>query len=182
MSANRKECQKMDMRIIGIMVAFVMADATALSAPAVHLLPPFPEAAPPDAEVAVAATLPQMPRNLGKFEVTLDIPQGCTNEVLVAIGTDADSDGNLSDGEIDIVFGFDCGQRYWMRPKNGEYALGTSGADTIPHWDAEGMFVVPKRHWNFGWNMAVALKRGVDGREAAVRWSRTLYGFTIRIS
>lgn len=147
-----------------------------------HTLAPFPEASPPDAEVAVAATLPQMPRQLGKFEVTLDIPQGYTNEVLVAIGTDADADGDLSDGEIDIVFGSDCGQRYWMRPKTGEYTLGTSGTDTIPHWDAAGRFVVPKRHWDFAWNTAVALKRGVDGREAAVRWSRTLYGFTIRIS
>ena len=147
-----------------------------------HTLAPFPEAAPPDAEVAVAATLPQMPRHLGKFEVALDIPQGYTNEVLVAIGTDADSDGDLSAGEIDIVFGFDCGQRYWMRPKTGEWTLGTSGTETIPHWDEAGRFVVPKRHWDFAWNTAVALKRGVDGREASVRWSRTLNGFAIRIS
>lgn len=152
-----------------------------MSALAVHTLPAFPEAFPPDPEVSIVAALPRMPRHLGQFEVLLDIPQGCSNEVLVAVGRDGDEDGDLADGEIDLVFGCDCGQRYWMRPKTGEHSSGIAESSSAPHWEGDGRFIVPKRHWDFDWNMVLAVRRGLDGRDMTVCWSRTVNGFTLRI-
>jgi len=152
-----------------------------LSADAECTLPQFPQASLPDAEVTVTTALPRMPGNLGEFKVCIDAPVGWTNEVLVAVGMDADGDGSLYDAEIGIVFGLDGGTRYWVCPGTGEYAVGIVETPRAPHWGADGCFHVPKRCWDFDWNMALAVRRGLGDGEAAISWSRTRTPFVVRI-
>ena len=72
-----------------------------------------------------------------------------SNEVLVAIGCDADGNGDLSFEETAFVFGCDCGERYLV-----DYVSGivddTVGETVVVGW----------RSFDPAWNMAKVVKRG----------------------
>ena len=69
--------------------------------------------------------------------------------MLVAIGHDADCDGDLSFDETDFVFGCDCGERYLVDYSAQRVFEGIGDSILIKH-----------RDYNPAWNLAKVIKRG----------------------
>ena len=89
-----------------------------------------------------------------EFAVALDATP--TNNVEVAIGTDANGDGNLSVEESVHVFGYDCGT--WFARSAGLEGLGSlegSGGGRV-----EKTFVLKKRQLDTAWNLVKVTRRG----------------------
>ena len=83
--------------------------ALAVHASARVVVPSLPEAVTPDAEVSTNIVLNVNAARLQTLPLSVEFESCVTNEVLVAIGADADLDGDLSVDEAGIVFGCDCG-------------------------------------------------------------------------
>ena len=149
--------------------AFALCGAAGMSAPATHAMPQFPAAELPDTEVAAYAAIPETPTNLRCFRIEISGATS-TNEVVAAVGRDANSDGVLDSAEADVVFGCDCGAWYGVDLRSGGHVPVEGGALTIP-----------KKAWNFSWNAVTAVRRGLGGEGCSVEWSRTLNGFRISI-
>ena len=115
--------------------------------PRVSVVPPF---CITKSEVTrMKAAQPFMLIVVREFGLTLNAGNCVSNEVLVAVGCDADGDGDLSFDETAFVFGCDCGERYLV-----DYVSGTVD-DTVGE-----TVVVGWRSLDPAWNMAKVVKRG----------------------
>ena len=118
---------------------------------------PLPQSEFADTEVstniAFAVERPAMTRI--EFTVALDATP--TNNVEVAIGTDANGDGNLSVEESAHVFGYDCG-KWFERNREGAGPIGTE----CPTLSAriEKSFVLKRRQLDTAWDMVKVTRRG----------------------
>ena len=87
---------------------------------------------------------------LDVFSLKLEIDgTGAASEVLVAVGHDADEDGDLSFEETAFVFGCDCGERYLVNHQTGRVFTGLGDTVAVSH-----------RHFDPAWNLAKIVKRG----------------------
>ena len=89
-----------------------------------------------------------------EFAVALDATP--TNNVEVAIGTDANGDGNLSVEESVHVFGYDCGT--WFARSAGLEGLGS--LEGLGGGRVEKTFVLKKRQLDTAWNLVKVTRRG----------------------
>lgn len=96
-------------------VAFAMAVRGASAAGRVHVST-MPESAWLDTEVSTNVTFNSSGRELRKIDVDMQFVGSPTNNVQVAFGRDADSDGDLSDDEAQLVFGWKSGCRFLSLP------------------------------------------------------------------
>ena len=117
---------------------------------------PLPQSEFADTEVstniAFAVERPAMTRI--EFTVALDATP--TNNVEVAIGTDANSDGNLAVEEAAYVFGYDCGA--WFARSAGLEGLGS--LEGLGGGRVEKTFVLKKRQLDTAWNLVKVTRRG----------------------
>ncbi|MBR3924442.1 MAG: hypothetical protein IKJ45_15090, partial [Kiritimatiellae bacterium] len=109
----------------------------------------LPEAVRPDAEVSTNIALNVNAARLRTLTLSVEFESCVTNEVLVAIGADADLDGDLSVDEADIVFGCDCGAWYRADLRTGEIETAATNA-----------LVIGKRKFDPAWNLAKVVRRG----------------------
>ena len=93
-----------------------------------------------------------------------------TNEVLVALGADADSDGDLSVDEADVVFGCDCGAWYRADLRTGETTQQTTN-----------VLVIGKREFDPSWNLFKVVRRGLGEIGESVSADEERVKFDIRI-
>ena len=127
---------------------------------------PLPQSEFADTEVstniAFAVERPAMTRI--EFTVALDATP--TNNVEVAIGTDANGDGNLSVEEAAYVFGWDCGE--WFE-RARDQGLGIRDRVAVPAPVAETAtvrmrvvktFVLKRRQLDTAWNLVKVTRRG----------------------
>ena len=113
-------------------------------------LPQLPDGTLPDTEVTTNIPLRVNAERLDVFSLKLQIEgTGAASEVLVAIGHDADEDGDLSFEETAFVFGCDCGERYLVNHRTGQVFTGMGDTVAINH-----------RFFNPAWNLAKIVKRG----------------------
>ena len=113
-------------------------------------LPQLPDGALPDTEVVTNIPLRVNAERLDVFSLKLEIDgAGSESEVLVAIGHDADEDGDLSFEETAFVFGCDCGERYLVNHQTGRVFTGLGDTVAVSH-----------RHFDPAWNLAKVVKRG----------------------
>lgn len=119
-------------------------------------IPGLPQSAFADTEVstniAFAVERPAMTRI--EFTVALDATP--TNNVEVAIGTDANSDGNLAVEEAAYVFGYDCGA--WFARSAGLEGLGS--LEGLGGGRVEKTFVLKRRQLDTAWNLVKVTRRG----------------------
>ena len=114
------------------------------------VLPQLPDGALPDTEVTTNILLRVNAERLDVFSLKVEIDgAGTESEVLVAIGHDADEDGDLSFEETAFVFGCDCGERYLVNYQTGHVFTGMGDTVAINH-----------RYFNPSWNLAKIVKRG----------------------
>jgi hypothetical protein len=123
--------------------------APTVCAAAEYTLPRLLDGVMPNTEVSTNLPLHVKAEKLREFALTLNAASCASNEVLVAIGCDADGNGDLSFDETAFVFGCDCGERYLV-----DYVSGTVD-DTVGE-----TVVVGWRSFDPAWNMAKVVKRG----------------------
>ena len=108
--------------------------------------------------IAFAVERPAMTRI--EFTVALDATP--TNNVEVAIGTDANGDGNLAVEEAAHVFGYDCGT--WFARSAGLEGLGSleclGSLEGLGGGRVEKTFVLKRRQLDTAWNLLKVTRRG----------------------
>ena len=127
---------------------------------------PLPQGEYADTEVstniAFAVERPAMTRI--EFTVALDATP--TNNVEVAIGTDANSDGNLAVEEAAYVFGWDCGKWFARERDQGsgirdQVEVPAPVAETATvRMRVEKTFVLKRRQLDTAWNLVKVTRRG----------------------
>ena len=168
---------------------------------------PLPQSAFADTEVstniAFAVERPAMTRI--EFTVALDATP--TNNVEVAIGTDANSDGNLAVEEAAYVFGYDCGK--WFKRSKSEVEVEqwncssflTSGGDAAsplagqPEQESNNLFttttsdyglsshtfILKKRQLDTAWNLLKVTRRGCGATCELVEAKGRKPGFKLEV-
>ncbi|MBQ6011025.1 MAG: hypothetical protein IJL17_21015 [Kiritimatiellae bacterium] len=152
---------------VAILLAFLATSALAASR---AVVPSLPEAASPDAEVSTNIALNVNAARLQTLTLSVEFESCVTNEVLVAIGADADLDGDLSVDEADIVFGCDCGAWYRADLRTGEIETATTNA-----------LVIGKRQFDPAWNRLKVVRRGFGEIGESVEKDEERVRFDIRI-
>jgi len=134
------------------------------------VVPPLPKAVTPDAEVSTNIELNVNAARLQTLTLSVEFESCVTNEVLVAIGADADLDGDLSVDEADIVFGCDCSAWYRADLHMGEVETEVTNA-----------LVIGKREFDPAWNLVKIVRRGFGEISETVSVDEERVRFDIRI-
>ena len=117
---------------------------------------PLPQSEFADTEVstniAFAVERPAMTR----IEFTVSLDATPTNNVEVAIGTDANGDGSLAVEASAYVFGYDCGT--WVARSAGLECLGS--LEGLGGGRVEKTFVLKRRQLDTAWNLVKVTRRG----------------------
>ena len=121
---------------------------------------PLPQSEFADTEVstniAFAVERPAMTRI--EFTVALDATP--TNNVEVAIGTDANGDGNLSVEESAYAFGYDSGT-WFCRARDENIIENTAvDIDLQPKPHLSHTFILKRRQLDTAWNLVKVTRRG----------------------
>ena len=155
-------------QFVTVLCMVCAATAFALARVEVSALPPSEFA---DAEVSTNVALNVNAARLERLTFAVAFESCGTNEVLVAIGADADADGDLSMDEADIVFGCDCGAWYRADLRTGEVDIATTNA-----------LVVGKREFDPSWNLFKVIRRGLGeiGESVSVDEERVRFDIRIR--
>ena len=133
-------------------LAVIMAACISLwtCAAAEYEMPGLPPGTLPDTEVSTnVSLLACSPGRHQAFSLKLQVGNCSSNEVLVAIGHDADGNGDLAFDETDLVFGCDCGERYFV-----DYTAQRARVDV-----GESI-LIRHRDYNPAWDLAKVVKRG----------------------
>ena len=108
--------------------------------------------------IAFAVERPAMTR----IEFTVSLDATPTNNVEVAIGTDANGDGSLAVEESAYVFGYDCGT--WFARSAGLEGLGSleclGSLEGLGGGRVEKTFVLKRRQLDTAWNLVKVTRRG----------------------
>ena len=134
------------------------------------VVPSLPEPVRPDAEVCTNLALNVNAAGLQALTLSVAFDSCETNEVLVALGADADGDGDLSLDEADVVFGCDCGAWYRTDLRTGVVETATTNALVI----GKGQFVP-------AWNRLKVVRRGLGEIGETVEWDEECVRFDIRV-
>ena len=145
--------------------------ALAVHASARVVVSALPEAVRPDAEVSTNIALNVNAARLQTLTLSVEFESCVTNEVLIALGADADSDGDLTIDEADIVFGCDCGAWYRADLRTGEIETAATNA-----------LVIGKRQFDPAWNLVKVVRRGFGeiGETVSVDEERVRFDIRIR--
>ena len=134
------------------------------------VVPSLPEVVTPDAEVCTNLALNVNAARLQTLTLSVEFESCVTNEVLIALGADADSDGDLTIDEADIVFGCDCGAWYRADLRTGEIETATTNA-----------LVIGKRQFDPAWNRFKVVRRGLGEIGESLEKDEERVRFDIRV-
>ena len=123
-----------------------------------------------DTEVSTNIVLKINASRLEQLSFSISFDSCDTNEVLVALGTDANADGDLSMDEADILFGCDCGVWYRADLRTGESVAQESN-----------ILVIGKREFDPSWDLFKVVRRGVGDIGESVSLSEERIRFYINI-
>ena len=154
------------------LAAIVVANFAVLACLAVEYeMPSLQSGTLPNTEVSTNVSLQACrPEIQQEFSLRLQVGNCSSNEVLVAIGHDADCDGDLSFDETDLVFGYDCGERYLVDYATQRVFDGIGDTIRIKH-----------RRFNPAWDIAKAVKRGEGDMGETITVSVENKAFLIRL-
>ena len=134
-----------------------MAFASCLSVPAFGVtIPGLPQSAFADTEVSTNIVFVVERPVMTRIEFTVALDATPTNNVEVAIGTEANSDGNLAVEAAAYVFGYDCGA--WFARSAGLEGLGS--LEGLGGGRVEKTFVLKRCQLDTAWNLVKVTRRG----------------------
>ena len=143
----------------------------------VETLPPSEFA---DTEVSTNIAVVVDRSMMTRIEFTVELDATPTNNVEVAIGTDANGDGNLAPEEAAYVFGYDCG-RWFTRV--GEL-FDCSDCSIVRSSEAgrvEKTFVLKKGKLDAAWNLVKVTRRGCGAACELVKAEGRKPGFRLEV-
>ncbi len=188
----------------------IAAIAIAAMANVAYALPAVRSALPPveyiDTETVTNVAFTAWEQGLKEFRFDLEFIGTASNNVEMAFGTDADGNGRLSDGEVDVVAGWDCGEWFILSNVTDErvteaatsagaqafscvFEMRSSGRIVNAAYTNNGEVVfaelaASKSSWLYsvGWNMVRLVGRGENVRSGE-RFSAkiTPCGFAVRL-
>ena len=162
------------MRKMAIINALLILSAAAADGVAVGPLP-APEL--PDTEVSTNFVFSVGERQDRSLIFTIELQATPSNNVEVAIGVDADEDGNLSLDESELCVGYDCGT--WFVRSASDDAITTS--DAADSGVFRRTYRVRARRVNPLWNLVKVTRRGSDAATESVLVERVEQGFRVRL-
>ena len=155
-----------------------MAFASCLSVPAFGVtIPGLPQSAFADTEVSTNIVFVVERPAMTRIEFTVALDATLTNNVEVAIGTDANSDGNLAVEEAAYVFGYDCGA--WFARSAGLEGLGS--LEGLGGGRVEKTFVLKRRQLDTAWNLVKVTRRGCGAVCELVEANGRNLGFKLEV-
>lgn len=138
---------------------------------------PMPPCAYADTEVSTNIAFVVDRAMMTRIEFTVALDATPTNNVEVAIGTDANGDGNLAPEEAAYVFGYDCG-RWFMR-------VGELFDCSIVQLDGAGRlektFILKMRKLDTTWNLVKVTRRGCGAMCELVKAEGRKPGFKLEV-
>ena len=144
-------------------------------------IPGLPQSAFADTEVstniAFAVERPAMTRL--EFTVALDTTP--TNNVEVAIGTDANSDGNLAVEEAAYVFGYDCGAWFCRARDENKIESSAVNLNLQPQPRISHTFILKRRQLDTAWNLLKVTRRGCGSSCELVEAKGRKPGFKLEV-
>ena len=157
------------------LLAMILFLPVAAFAVTVEPLPPSEFA---DTEVSTNMVFTVDRSAMTRIEFTVALEATPTNNVEVAIGTDANGDGNLSVQESAYVFGYDCG-KWFERNREGAVSIGTE----CPTLSAriEKTFVLKRRQLDTAWNLVKVTRRGCGAACELVKAEGRRPGFMLEV-
>ena len=133
-------------------------------------VPTLPQSWYADTEVSTNVALSVSAARLERLTLAVAFESCETNEVLVALGADTDSNGDLSLDEADVVFGCDCGAWYCADLRTGETTQQTTN-----------VLVIGKREFDPAWNLFKVIRRGFGEIDEFVTLDEERVRFDIRV-
>ena len=109
---NRKDKKEFmrSLALLLVVLAAVTIEWSAYALPAVRpVLPPIEFA---DTETVTNLPFTAWEQGLREFRFDLEFTGTSSNNVEMAFGTDVDGNGELSDGEVSVLAGWDCGELF----------------------------------------------------------------------
>ena len=135
--------------------------------------PTLPPSAFVDTEVSTNIVLVQPAANVSGLNLQLLFSGTSSNNVEIALGMDADNDGELSFDEMDIRLGWDCGRYFVERVSTGERYeetnVGTNNLNRVFDWQC----VVYRNSLK---SLAVSTEAGVGFTNVTANPPAWLYG------
>ncbi len=104
----------------------------------------------PNAEVYTNSVFQVNTEKMQEASFKLEVAGSIAGEVILAIGSDSDEDGDLSFDEVAFFIGNNAGEKYTVNAATSEF---TCGVDTVK---------VKARNFDPGWNTAKIIKRGTS--------------------
>ena len=121
-----------------MMPLFVAASVMLPTAVSGMTAPALPPSAFADTEVSTNVVLAQAAVNVSGLNLQLLFCGTSSNNVEIALGMDADNDGELSFDETDVRLGWDCGRYFIERVSTGERHeetnVGTNDLNRVLDW------------------------------------------------
>ena len=190
-------------RIMFGIAAVVVATTGASAAPTARpVLPPVEYI---DTETVTNVSFTAWEQGLKEFRFDLEFTGTASNNVEMAFGTDADGNGTLTDDEVAVIVGWDCGELFVANNATDErvttaatdglhhfsclFEMRSSGSIVSASYSDNGSSLFPslaetKPSWLYSpdWNMVRMTGRGENIR-AGERFSAkvTPQGFSIRL-
>ena len=151
-----------EMKLLAMVLIFPVAAIAVMVEP----LPPSEYA---DTEVSTNIAFVVERPAMTRIEFTVALDATPTNNVEVAIGTDANNDGNLAVEEAAYTFGYDCGKWFVRDQAKSKVEVEernlstcaslTSGETPLPRW-ASHTFILKMRKLDTAWNLVKVTRRG----------------------
>ena len=139
---------------------------------------PLPSSEYADTEVSTNMSFVVDRSAMTRIDFTVALDATPTSNVEVAIGTDANGDGNLSVEESAHVFGYDCG-KWFERNREGAVSIGT-GCPTLSA-RIEKTFVLKRRQLDTAWNLVKVTRRGCGASCELVKVVGRRPGFMLEV-
>ena len=95
-----------------------------------------------------------------RIEFTVALDATPTNNVEVAIGTDANGDGNLAVEEAAYVFGYDCGTWFCRSRDENKIESSAVNLNLQPQPRISHTFILKRRQLDTAWNLLKVTRRG----------------------
>ena len=143
------------------MRVLAMAFASCLSVSSFGVtIPGLPQSAFADTEVSTNIVFVVERPAMTRIEFTVALDATPPNNVEVAIGTDANSDGNLSVEESAHVFGYDCGTWFCRAHDENKIESSAVNLNLQPQPRISHTFILKRRQLDTAWNLLKVTRRG----------------------
>ena len=134
-----------------------------------------------DTEISTNISYSVILKNITRIAFVVALDATPTNNVEVAIGTDANGDGNLAVEEAVYTFGYDCG-RWLMRDAATDSEIFENVVESqIVGGRIEKTFILKKRKLNAEWNLVKVTRRGFGSVGELVTVEGRCPGFKLEI-